>query len=112
MWAMARRLGHMSITSVRSPTSSVGTPARQAASSPRSSAKATVWPALEISRAASRRSVVFPMPGREMSRALFRPPFSSIAAASPFPAPRTSRDTRTQRALMYVNAPMRPSSSA
>ena len=100
MWAMARRLGHMSITSVRSPTSSVGTPARQAASSPRSSASATVRPARDKSRAASRNSVVLPMPGRETSRTLFRPPPSSMAAASPSPAPRTSRATRTHRALI------------
>ena len=96
--AMCR--GAPSITSVRGPTSSVGTPSTQAASSCRSSAMATHQPSSEIRRARSRRQVVLPMPGREISSVEWSLPPPSISGYSSAAQPGTARATRRQAAPM------------
>ena len=77
-------------TSVQRPTSKPGLPPVIPASSPRSSASATRTPASDCVRTSSRRKVVFPPPGGEITST----DFPSNAGRISRPAPGTGRATR------------------
>lgn len=97
----ASDLGQPSITSVRQPTSSWGTPSRHAAISRRSSATPIFSPSSDKERTSSRRSVVFPSPGGDTISALY------LCAARIFPStssaqPQTSLGIRMQAEAIFA----------